>query len=341
MSATLSNSTDQRAKLERLRERLRNEKRGNSGGANRPFGGDNAAYPFWNAQEGDTAVVRFLPDADPDNEFFWVHREVIKLPFNGVTGGDYPTNRPVKVNVPCVRMFGEKCPILEHIRPWWNDDSKRELARTYYAKRSYIFQGFVVASPFTESDLPENPIRRFVVGPMLFQIIEQSLMNPEMDDLPTDYQGGRDFNIRKTRKGDYANYSTSQWSFRTRKLGEAELLAVDQHGLFDLKTYLGRHPEGDELAAIKAMLHDSLNGAPFDHAAYGQYYRPYGNANSADADSDAPSPPATARVADSRVQLDTAASEPPGEPASTPSETANDLMQRIRARGAATLAGTH
>ena len=32
--------------------------------------GDNAIYPHWNIQEGQTATVRFLPDGDTNNTFF-------------------------------------------------------------------------------------------------------------------------------------------------------------------------------------------------------------------------------------------------------------------------------
>jgi hypothetical protein len=45
---------------------------------------DNAIYPHWNMEEGTTATIRFLPDANNSNTFFWVERQIIKLPFNGV-----------------------------------------------------------------------------------------------------------------------------------------------------------------------------------------------------------------------------------------------------------------
>ena len=37
-------------------------------------------------------------------------------------------------------------------------------------------------------------------------------MDPEIEELPTDLMRGLDFNIRKTTKGQYADYSTSSWS---------------------------------------------------------------------------------------------------------------------------------
>ena len=48
--------------------------------------GDNAIYPHWNIAEGTEAVLRFLPDKDPNNTFFWAERAMIKLPFNSVKG---------------------------------------------------------------------------------------------------------------------------------------------------------------------------------------------------------------------------------------------------------------
>ena len=47
-------------------------------------GGDNAIYPHWNIQEGSEAVLRFLPDKDTANTFFWTERNMIKLPFAGI-----------------------------------------------------------------------------------------------------------------------------------------------------------------------------------------------------------------------------------------------------------------
>ena len=47
---------------------------------------DGAIYPHWKMDEGALASMRFLPDSDPENSFFWIERQVIKLPFNGVKG---------------------------------------------------------------------------------------------------------------------------------------------------------------------------------------------------------------------------------------------------------------
>lgn len=301
-------------------------------GDRQPSSGDNASYPFWNIPEGTSASLRFLPDADPNNTFFWVERQVIKLPFQGVVGRD---DRPVEVHIPCIDMFGDTCPITAHIRPWWKDESKKDLARTYYKKKSYLFQGFVVNSPFEEPTVPENPIRRFVINPSIFEIIKNSLMNPEMEDMPTDYVGGRDFKLTKTKKGEYANYGTSQWSFKVRSLNAAELEAIETNGLFDLKTFLGTRPDADGIKMIAAMFEDSLAGRPFDTASYGQAYRPYGNfRNSTPAGG---SESTTSSAKPSAPWESSTPSAPAAAPASAPAAggakpNASDILARIKQR---------
>jgi hypothetical protein len=242
-------------------------------GGNKSFG-DNAMYPFWNVPEGSQAVIRFLPDGDPSNDFFWVERLVINLPFQGVVGGDM--TKEVKVTVPCMEMYGETCPILSETRAWWKDPELAEVARVYWKKKSYIFQGFVVNSPFNEERAPENPIRRFAINPSIFEIIKSSLMNTEIEDLPTDYELGRDFKLIKTKKGEYANYSTSQWSMKTRALNADELQAVETHGLFTLKDFLPKKPTAEEVAIIKEMFKASVDGEAYDASRWGNYYKPAG-----------------------------------------------------------------
>jgi hypothetical protein len=243
-------------------------------------GGDRAMYPFWNTPEGQSSTIRFLPDADPSNTFFWVERLVIKLPFQGVKGEH---DRETIVQVPCMEMYGETCPVLAETRPWWKDPELQTLARKYWKKKSYIFQGFVVNSAFEEKDLPENPIRRFAINTSIFDIIKSSLMNPEMEDLPTDFTSGRDFKLTKTQKGQFANYSTSNWSFKTRSLNDAELAAVDQHQLFNLRDFLPKKPDADALNAIKEMFQASVNEEPYDGDRWSNFFRPFGTQASSNA----------------------------------------------------------
>ena len=262
------------ASLAEIRAKLaeqQNRSTGNSTG-----GGDNAIYPHWNMQEGKEAVVRFLPDGNTDNTFFWVERAMIKLPFAGVKGES--DNRNLIVQVPCVEMYndGTTCPILSEVRPWFKDKSLEDMGRKYWKKRSYIFQGFINEDPIGEDSTPENPIRRFIIGPQIFQIIKGALMDPELEELPTDYMRGVDFRIKKTSKGGYADYSTSQWSRRERALSDEEKAAVDKHGLFNLNDFLPKKPGEVELKVMKEMFEASVDGEAYDMDRWGQYFRPAG-----------------------------------------------------------------
>ena len=300
---------------------------------------DNSIYPHWNMDEGTTAAIRFLPDANSSNTFFWVERQIIKLPFNGVKGD--PNIKQTVVQVPCMEMYGDACPVLAEVRPWYKDETLKEMANKYWKKRSYLFQGFVRQNPLGDDKTPANPIRRFVISPQIFTIIKSSLMDPEMEELPTDLMRGLDFNVKKTSKGGYADYSTSNWARKESALTEAEQAAIEAHGLFNLADFLPKKPGEAELRIIKEMFEASVDGQAYDTERWGQYYRPWGVDAPAGATADkqqatiATSAPATAPVAESQPWDDepgatTAPIEVPK--AGTSSDKAQDILAMIRAR---------
>jgi len=258
------------ATLAEIRAKLQASSQQNTSGG----GGDNAIFAHWNIAEGQTATVRFLPDADPNNTFFWIERAMIKLPFAGIKGDT--ASKPVTVQVPCMEMWGETCPILTEVRPWFKDKSLEEMGRKYWKKKSYLFQGFVVDSKMQEDKIPENPIRRFIMSSQIFNIVKNALMDSEIEEMPTDYVRGLDFKIAKTSKGGYADYTTSNWSRRERALSESELASIKQYNLFDLKTFLPKKPTEVELRVMKEMFEASVDGEAFDMERWGAYYKPDG-----------------------------------------------------------------
>jgi hypothetical protein len=309
-------------------------------------GGDNAIYPHWNIPENSEAVLRFLPDKDPNNTFFWTERAMIKLPFNSVKGD--ASSGPVQVQVPCMEMYNEACPILAEVRQWFKDKSLEDLGRKYWKKRSYIFQGFVTASPLQEDATPENPIRRFIIGPQIFNIIKSALMDSEMEDLPTDYTRGVDFRVNKTTKGGYADYSTSKWSRKTSPLSAEQQSAIETYGLHNLGDYLPKKPTEVEVKVMEEMFKASVDGEPYDADKYSQYFRPGGfkapATGSGTTATPAPTPAMEATVAPVTAQA-TPQPAPTPEPAPQPAPTpepaaqtqtsgskAEDILAMIRAR---------
>ena len=304
-------------------------------------GGDNAIYPHWNISEGSEAVVRFLPDRDETNTFFWTERNMIKLPFAGIKG--QTDSRPVTVQVPCMEMYGKTCPVLTEVRPWFKDKSMEDMGRKYWKKKSYIFQGFVTTNPLAEDTTPENPIRRFIIGPQIFNIIRSALMDPEMEEMPTDYLKGVDFRITKTTKGGYADYSTSKWSRRERALEEAERAAIDTHGLFNLGDFRPKEPTEAEVKIIKELFEKSVEGEAYDLEQYGQYFRPAGVAyqgkpQTAVPTASAPAASPVAEAAPTAAPVTESAPAPQPAAATAPAgdsaKRAEDILKLIRSRQA-------
>ena len=329
------------ASLAEIRAKLKEQEAGASGNR-QSGGGDNSIYPFWNIKEGESATLRFLPDGNADNTFFWQERLVIKLPFAGVKG--QTDSRPVQVQIPCMEMYGETCNILNEVRGWFKDPSLEDMGRKYWKKRSYIFQGFVTDNPLSEDTTPENPIRRFIIGPQIFQIIKQALMDPDMEELPTDYTAGVDFRLNKTSKGGYADYSTSNWARRERPLGDTDMAAVNTHGLFNLSDFLPKKPDETALKVMQEMFEASVDGEAYDPDRWSNYFRPAGmQARTGDpsvaaspqataVSQSAPAPAATpAPVAEAAPAAEAA---PEAEAAPANEGNAQDILAMIRARQA-------
>jgi len=325
------------ATLQEIRAKLAaQDTRSNSGG-----GGDNAVYAHWNIPENTTTTIRFLPDGNKDNTFFWVEKAMIRLPFNGIKG--QPGSKQQTVQVPCMETWGETCPILTEVRTWFKDKSLEEMGRKYWKKRTYLFQGFVVDhGSYKEEKTPENLIRRFIISPQLFNIVKAALMDADMEHLPTDYVHGTDFRVTKTTKGQYSDYGTSSYSRRERALSEAEMAAIATPGLSDLATFLPKKPNEVEQKVMMEMFEASVRGDAYDEARWGQFFRPSGfNPTNADVESvGAATAPAVAKapVVEDAAQEEVeqvVATKPVTAPATTSttsSKRADEILAAIKAR---------
>jgi len=199
-----------------------------------------------------------------------------------------------------------------------------------------LFQGFVRENPLGDDKTPANPIRRFVISPQIFNLIKNALMDPEMENLPTDYQGGLDFNIKKTSKGGYADYNTSTWSRKESALTAEEAAAIEEHGLYNLADFLPKQPTETDLKVIKEMFEASVDGQPYDPDRWGAYYKPYGldvgNATKP-AETTASAPAPAPAVADEPDEDEAPApTAPVAAPAATSGKKAEDILAMIRNR---------
>ena len=321
------------ATLAEIRAKLLEKEQRTGGG----YQSDNAIYAFWNIPENSTATLRFLPDSDETNTFFCKERQMIRLSFPGIKGQD--ESRSVTVQVPCVEMWGDACPVHAEIRPWFKDPSLEDEGRKYWKKRSYIFQGFVTDNPMSDDQPPENPIRRFIINPSIYKIISAALMDPDFPEIPTDFEAGTDFKLTKTQKGQYADYSTSNWARRERSLDQTERDAIQTNGLFNLNDYMPKRPNNEEIKVIFEMFESSVAGELYDPERFGSYYTPQG-VQLTNFNKSAPSGPSKAPETPKPVVAETTTT-PTEEKVETETETeggekpsADQILKMIRERKA-------
>jgi hypothetical protein len=238
------------------------------------------------------------------------------------------------------------------VRTWFKDPSLEDMGRKYWKKKSYLFQGFVRENPLKDDKTPENPIRRFIISPQIFNLVKSALMDPELENLPTDYAGGLDFTATKTSKGGYADYSTSKWSRKESALTQDEAEAIEKFGLYNLADFLPKRPNEAELKIMKEMFEASVDGQPYDEERWGAYFKPRGsytsNAPATTTSNDVAAQPADRAVVSEHVEsapapvavdvpfeADEVAVSAPTAPIATPAaggQRAEDILAMIRNR---------
>ncbi|MED6536514.1 hypothetical protein VWI13_03310 [Escherichia coli O157] len=272
--------------LAEIRAHLKAEQEKAEAQKNGTFTGERKAdsfLAFWNVPYNEPLNLRFLPDADESNPFFWRERDMINLTFNGVVG--MHTDK-VTVQVPCNEMWVPKsCPVLKEVRQWFqsaNETGNEELkamAGRYWKKKTYLMQCFIAPDSVAVKDdiAPENPIRRILANKDIFDKVKSILLNPGIKESPTHYVQGRDFGIVKTKNGGgYNSYDMSQFSMSERPLNEEELAAIEKYGLYNLNDFMPKQPTPEELKAIEEMFEASVNGEAYDPARWAFAYRPAG-----------------------------------------------------------------
>ena len=264
-----------------LRARLKEENENRERAKNGDFQNQPDAFlAFWNIALGERLNLRFLPDANQNNPFFWQEISNIEMPFNGIKGKSFD---PITVKIPCSELWEKNsCPVHAELRTWYKstDESIKKLASKYWMKKKFLLQCFIAPnSCAVDKDNPplDNPIRRVLINNDLLIKIKSIIMNPECPELPIHYERGRDFAVVKAKgTNGYYNYDESVWSMNERPLNEVERNAINTHGLFDLSTFMPKRPTDEEKLITYQMFEASLRGDAYDPDLWAQYYRPNG-----------------------------------------------------------------
>lgn len=210
-------------------------------------------YRFFDMKDDTQAVIRFLPDKNPDNPFgFLIEKVTHTLTING-------ENK----SVPCLAMYGEDCPICRVASTFYKDGDKIN-GKKYYKKRSHIAQVLIIEDPLPPDPQTgtnsEGQIRYVNLSYQIYQAIKAEFESAELDVAPWAYEGGTNFIIKKSRLGDYSTYANSKFARKSSDL-DPDTIARIEDQLIDLSTLLPPHPGREK---VDEMLAAAMTGAHFD-----------------------------------------------------------------------------
>jgi hypothetical protein len=272
-------------------------------------------YPFWKMDFDQTAIVRYLPDQDESNPMgFVVENLSHKLSVNGR-----------ERTVPCLKMYGESCPCCELSRKYY-DQKDEKMGLKFWRRQEFIGQILVLSSPFDYPiDENENPVRLIMLGPKIFKLIQASFASGDLEENPTDFSAGYDFRIKKSKQGQFADYTLSKFAPKQSAISEQLLQNLELHNLADWRT---RRIERD---AMELMIQADLTGSSYSEKGEGET-----NTTTA-----ATSSVTTARVETPKAGIKaedivtSSSEETTNTPAAASSPKGEDVLARIRNRVAA------
>jgi hypothetical protein len=234
--------------LAALKEQFKKPDTNNEGGE----GLRNNYFPFWNMKVGEQATVRFLPDKNEDNPMgFLVEKHMHTLMINGE-----------KKSVPCLKMYGEDCPICKVSAAYYKAEDK-ENGKKYWKKKQFIGQVLITEDPLPANaetgETHEGKVRFVALGSQIYDLIKAAFEDGDLEDVPFDYEGGTNFIIKKREQGEYASYATSKFTKHASALDEDTIANIEEQ-LVDLSTLLPKNPG---LEKVEAMLEAALNGTEY------------------------------------------------------------------------------
>lgn len=225
-------------------------------------------YPFWQMEDGESATVRILPDANEDNDnLFFVDKLYYKISLNGED-----------VTIPSPLMYGDPCPISELSKSYYSDGDEDQ-GKYYYRKKTSMVRVLIISDPLPADEetgeTREGKVMNTQFGWQLMEKIKHSIINDFDDDdaYPWDLENGINFVISKTKNGKYSRYDMAS-GFERKSTSVEDLIedfddleSVDDIELIDLSTLLPKCRDYDELENI---LQAHINGDEYDLTGKGR-----------------------------------------------------------------------
>lgn len=225
---------------------------------------DKNFFPFWQMDEGDHAVVRLIPDTNPENPMpFFVDS------FNHVLAIDGNDRK-----IACPKTFDRtaECPICDLSQKYYRENDK-EKGRYYWRNKNSFVRLLVLENPLDVKD--ENGeavdyvgrVCTSTFGKQIMQAIEEALSEFD-DDQPVPWllDTGYDFTIKKVKMGgdgadSYVTYAFSKFAHRSSPIADEYRDGVE---LIDFKDMLADRPP---LEKVQHYLDAHLGAVEFQYGS--------------------------------------------------------------------------
>lgn len=195
-------------------------------------------FPFWNMADGEEAVVRLLPDINPDNLFPY-YRDKLDHKLS-IDGHDK--------TIVCPKTFDQTadCPICERSQRYYRENNK-ERGAYYWRNKNSMVRLLIMKSPLKVNDENGEPLDYVgrvctsQFGYQLMQAIDNQLASFTDDELPPwSLDGGYDLTIKKTpQSSGYATYAYSSFAKRPTTIPKELLDTIE---FIDFRDLLPENP---------------------------------------------------------------------------------------------------
>jgi hypothetical protein len=181
-----------------------------------------STYPFWKMATDETATVRFIPDANEDNPLRFLTK---RLFHNMKVNGQW-----IRYTCPKQHDIAAECPSCKLSAEFYEADDK-VMGRRFYRQADWVGRILVVKDPKFSNDVTEEFEGKVVdisIGKQVFNAINQALASGELEDWPSDFKNGLNFNIKKVTQGAGSDDAQNNYSYSSfaRKVTEIEPLEL-------------------------------------------------------------------------------------------------------------------
>jgi hypothetical protein len=245
---------------EKLKAKFESESQ--SGGSQGP----SDFLPYFKLKNKDSITLRFLSDANPNNQDSFTYIEEVfnfngkNMKFDGLAK-DCPASKIASDLFAEAKSLGEETAEGKEVR---------ERALKFYKKRKYLANAYIVDAPdyfWTESGLDpdkiEDRVKIVSLPKKVYEGIKDTVMDPDFDEVEFYNFGDDVVNFKlstKKNSGGFNDYSASKFEIKPKDLDLSDdEIDVIAENLKDLSIMFKAHSLDDFNEAIEIELNGSEN----------------------------------------------------------------------------------